>query len=1298
MKNPFQGKGILIRDAIVPLEMEQIEDASIITDDTTGRKRKILGAFKAVGSVADAIYQSGRVIPKDVQTSALADAAESNRQMTMFLGHPQKTEVDENQLYMGRPDHIAGRINKFHFDAKTKHTVLDRVEIFDTNKGRAAKELIDTGIEMGVSQRAVGKQEIKDFPDDDGNDQKVIMVTDLLGIFGWDMLVLSDANAGDITAVRPLNDSALGDLMSRPEQSGEEQALWGVSANLQTGSYEIRTDSGDMGTSGTDNSTDDAMNSVLDESAHVTDEEIAEFAAPLDGVTVIEDRAVGIHSPAKADIKRPWSPSTAEVNRLPNSGFAFIQEAFLKGVHRDVRKGRKMPHHLPDGRTVFRGVKAAMAVVNGARGGVAIPASARQGVYNHLAAHYRQFGVEAPRLRKISELNSDAQKRIKGAVDSAAPNQEQAMTTKNTAKPGEGTDQTPAGSSTVGGGQPSDQQVTDHNTSMEMGAKLVEENQKLGKTITDAISLMGTKLTAMGVEKKEVKETIVDGLAQKLTAQEAQQALSNRVFRTLHLAGEEVEDILAADSSAADKNAKLTKLGTEMQQVFTDFTNAFVTAHKLTNDDGNKTKTDSAAGEGEGEGGGEGDAAAAGDTAAGEGDAAAAGDTAAGEGDAAAAAGEGAKPAEGDAPATDAKGKPAGGETINDGAAYVPPKGGKPADAKTDVESKLSATTQLRDSLSNLMSDMKTQTENQEKLGKLRGYAAEAVKRQNLTDSVKEPLEALVLRGVTLESNEEAIEESIRDSLKLINSGRAKERLEAVGFTPKGEGAMRVEDINQVHSLGGEKLTGVKLITDSMVATKKFNQRYEEAKKVPRDLQALLDRYDVVFGADLAREKRRLDDMRDAAPKDVHGNPVFDQTQAADFDTPATIARIVLFEVYAADIIREVTDFGTMDNHRDEVPITRWRRQEGSANVGSFRPSVLQRSNIKTGELAAIPRGKLITEFFPIDSVSRKLQAVLSDEFLTRAKRRPDISGVAIAIDNLVKDVRRAIMQDIFFEHIRSGLAHGGSTFDVATLDGDGSTTVFQVIGTTAANAVSIVPNDPLTPLVVFVGTTSGNRTVVPEFGTATVGGGPGNAFFYIVTHSLSLISFVDINGAALAPVSATDNIRVTGTQADAERRFDLTLPGATTQEQHMQSLQFEISNARAALGSGGISSVGFYDSDMVLASVVTSELLKQAKLYAAQDARKGFSADAVITEGNYGITAGLGHWGSKVFPDDFIVVGDSNGVLFRQYEPMNLRGPIEARDTSGNLVGGKEWYTYQEDSLATPLIEKFTALTLFRS
>jgi hypothetical protein len=62
----------------------------------------------------------------------------------------------------------------------------------------------------------------------------------------------------------------------------------------------------------------------------------------------------------------------------------------------------KLPHHeLIDGRleVVWRGIVAAMTVVNGARGGVDIPETDRRRAYEHLAAHYREFDEEPPPYR-----------------------------------------------------------------------------------------------------------------------------------------------------------------------------------------------------------------------------------------------------------------------------------------------------------------------------------------------------------------------------------------------------------------------------------------------------------------------------------------------------------------------------------------------------------------------------------------------------------------------------------------------------------------------------------------------------------------------------------------------------------------------------------------------------------------------------------------------------------------------------------------------------------------------------------
>lgn len=74
--------------------------------------------------------------------------------------------------------------------------------------------------------------------------------------------------------------------------------------------------------------------------------------------------------------------------------------AWAESMPPDTYGSLKLPHHRPsDGKVVWRGVAAAMAVLLGARGGVDIPDVDRSRVHGHLAAHYRQFDKEVPELR-----------------------------------------------------------------------------------------------------------------------------------------------------------------------------------------------------------------------------------------------------------------------------------------------------------------------------------------------------------------------------------------------------------------------------------------------------------------------------------------------------------------------------------------------------------------------------------------------------------------------------------------------------------------------------------------------------------------------------------------------------------------------------------------------------------------------------------------------------------------------------------------------------------------------------------
>ncbi|ADB58551.1 HK97 family phage prohead protease [Archaeoglobus profundus] len=97
---------------------------------------------------------------------------------------------------------------------------------------------------------------------------------------------------------------------------------------------------------------------------------------------------------------KSWDELSTEEKRSIAGHFAWAPENPPKRF-----TDLKLPHHDPRTHAVvWRGVVAAMAALFGARGGVDIPSSDRRPVYNHLAAHYKEFGREPPEFHMLEEL------------------------------------------------------------------------------------------------------------------------------------------------------------------------------------------------------------------------------------------------------------------------------------------------------------------------------------------------------------------------------------------------------------------------------------------------------------------------------------------------------------------------------------------------------------------------------------------------------------------------------------------------------------------------------------------------------------------------------------------------------------------------------------------------------------------------------------------------------------------------------------------------------------------------------
>lgn len=116
-------------------------------------------------------------------------------------------------------------------------------------------------------------------------------------------------------------------------------------------------------------------------------------------------KAIPSHSTATSD--DPWDAS-ANTSRISNDAGASTLRACYAWVDPDgdpeAKSSYKFPHHFvsEDGKVGAASTRACqngIAVLNGGRGGADIPDADRQGVYNHLARHLRDAGLEPAELK-----------------------------------------------------------------------------------------------------------------------------------------------------------------------------------------------------------------------------------------------------------------------------------------------------------------------------------------------------------------------------------------------------------------------------------------------------------------------------------------------------------------------------------------------------------------------------------------------------------------------------------------------------------------------------------------------------------------------------------------------------------------------------------------------------------------------------------------------------------------------------------------------------------------------------------
>lgn len=117
-----------------------------------------------------------------------------------------------------------------------------------------------------------------------------------------------------------------------------------------------------------------------------------------------EKGAIPSHSTDTTD--EAWSGPDNEKNVLKDQSFDYYKTIYAyvdDGADRALKTSYRFIHHMVSGAgkggaANVRACRAGIGILNGARGGTTIPSSAKQGVYDHLARHLRDAGLEAPEL------------------------------------------------------------------------------------------------------------------------------------------------------------------------------------------------------------------------------------------------------------------------------------------------------------------------------------------------------------------------------------------------------------------------------------------------------------------------------------------------------------------------------------------------------------------------------------------------------------------------------------------------------------------------------------------------------------------------------------------------------------------------------------------------------------------------------------------------------------------------------------------------------------------------------------
>jgi DNA-binding ferritin-like protein len=169
----------------------------------------------------------------------------------------------------------------------------------------------------------------------------------------------------------------------------------------------------------------DTIEEVKSDDAPAAEEAVAEVAAEevvseeVVAEEAVEEKAAGANGrvvpkhKTEVDTAKAWDGPANKTHVKSPADTAYFDKIFAyqkPNTAGDMKAHYSFIHHFvaadgTPGAASFAALSTAMAVLNGGRAGTVLRGAARQGVYNHLAAHYKDAGREAPELKSDDFVN-----------------------------------------------------------------------------------------------------------------------------------------------------------------------------------------------------------------------------------------------------------------------------------------------------------------------------------------------------------------------------------------------------------------------------------------------------------------------------------------------------------------------------------------------------------------------------------------------------------------------------------------------------------------------------------------------------------------------------------------------------------------------------------------------------------------------------------------------------------------------------------------------------------------------------